>query len=129
MKTDHPKLIIAIDGESILEFDRNQPLSERQQEYLEIMDTKMAKGIQLGDDHISKPNTLQRAQFVASSLIHALQTDNDPLAMAMCSYLAKRIPDLQQVKAQTENDTTSIELVFDRSYETAQQDQVIHFTT
>lgn len=128
MKTDHPKLTVVINGDSILEFDRNQPLPGRQREYLDLMDTKMAAGIKLGDDHISKPNTLQCAQFVANSLIHALQEDNDSLATAMCSYLAKRIPDLKQVKAQTKNDEISIELVFDRSYETAQQEQTISFT-
>ncbi|MCK5725480.1 MAG: hypothetical protein KAH22_01500 [Thiotrichaceae bacterium] len=127
MKTNHPKLTVVIDGDSILEFNRNQPLPARQREYLDRMDEKMRTGIKLGDDEISEPNTLQCAQFVASSLIYALQEDNDPIATAMCSYLAKRIPDLKQVKAKTEDDSTSIELVFDRGYEEAQQEQVISF--
>ena len=46
----------------------------------------------------------------------------------MCTYLAKRLPDLKQIKCQGEEDKDlSIELVFDRSYEEAQQEQTIQF--
>ena len=88
----------------------------------------MNEGIQLGDDFITNPNPMQRAQFVANSLINALFKENYALATAMCTYLAKRIPDLKQVKAIGDLEKElSVELVFDRDYETAKMEQPVAF--
>ena len=117
-----------INDTPMLEYDRSKPVPGHQRQYLDNMDLKMDAGIQLGDDHITNPNPMQRAQFVANSLVNALFQENDSIAIAMCTYLAKRIPDLKQIKAigKDEKDM-SVELVFDRDYETAQQEQPLEF--
>lgn len=122
------KLMVVVNGSPILEFDRGKPLPGHQRQYLDSMDEKMNEGVLLAGETIAKPNVLQKAQFVANSMVSALLEENDTLAAAMCSYLAKRIPDLEQVQAkQTDDAGMSIELVFDRSYEKAMQEQVIKF--
>ena len=127
--TSENKLHVVVNDVSILEFDRNKPLPGQQRRYLDQMDEKMDTGIRLGDDDIESPNTLQRAQYIANSLVNALFEENYDLAIAMCTYLAKRIPDLLQIKAIGEKEKPSIELVFDRSLEKAQQEQAIEFFT
>ena len=131
MDDSHKLLYVIINNKPILEFDRSKPVPGHQRQYLDNMDARMDQGIQLGADFIKAPNALQRSQFVANSLVNALQNDQDGIASAMCTYLAKRMPDLQQIKcASKEGDSDkelSIELVFDRSFEKAQQEQSIQF--
>lgn len=126
-KSTDKKLHIIINDTAILEYDRNKSIPDEQQHYLNQMDEKMNSGITLGNDKIEDPNTLQRAQYIANSLISALFREDYNLGMAMCTYLANRIPDLQQVKAIGEKEDISVEFVFDRSLEKAQQEQKIEF--
>lgn len=131
------KLYVIFNGNPVLEFDRRKPVPGQQRRYLDNMDARMDQGIQLGDDFIEAPNALQRSQFVANSLVNSLLSKNDTLAVAMCTYLAKRMPDLQQIKCEggespEKNDDgkssgISIEFVYDRNYEKAQQEQTIQF--
>jgi len=131
------KLYVIFNGNPVLEFDRRKPVPGQQRRYLDNMDARMDQGIQLGDDFIEAPNALQRSQFVANSLVNSLLSKNDTLAVAMCTYLAKRMPDLQQIKCEggenpEKNDDEkssgiSIEFVYDRNYEKAQQEQTIQF--
>lgn len=122
------KLTIVVNGSSILEFDRGKPIPGQQRQALDVMDQNMDRGIKLGEEQITSPNPMQRAQFVSNSLINALFAENYSLAMAMSTYLAKRIPELQQVKAVGSNDETlNIELVFDRSFEQASTEQTVSF--
>jgi len=124
---------VILNDEPLLEFDRKKPVPGHQRQYLDNMDSQMDQGIQLGDDFIKTPNPLQRSQFVANSLINLLLKDEYSMAIAMCTYLAKRMPDLQQIKAQGSIDINdkenplSIELVFDRSYEKSQLEKPIKF--
>ena len=139
---DDSILYVVINDEPILEFDRKKPVPGHQRQYLDNMDAQMDQGIQLGADFIKEPNALQRSQFVANSLVNMLFKEQYSTAIAMCTYLAKRLPDLQQIKCKgditesTTNDAAdnkdknkglSIEFVFDRSYEKAQQEQTIQF--
>jgi hypothetical protein len=126
--SNNQQLTIIINGKPVLEYDRGKPVPAHQQQYLDNMDQRMDQGIVVADESIADPNPLQRTQFVASSMVNALLEENDTLAIAMCTYLGKRMPELQQVKAiQKEETGLSIELVFDRSYEKAQQEQTISF--
>ena len=121
-------LYVIVNDEPILEFDRSKPVPGHQRQYLDNMDSQMDQGIQLGSDFIQQPNASQRSQFVANSLINHLFKDEYSVAIAMCTYLGKRMPDLKQVKCKGEEDKElSIELVFDRSYEQSQQEQMIQF--
>ncbi len=123
---------VILNDEPLLEFDRKKPVPGHQRQYLDNMDSQMDQGIHLGDDFIESPNPLQRSQFVANSLINLLLKDEYSAAIAMCTYLAKRLPELQQIKAKghfsdSKKDELSIELVFDRSYKAAQLEQPIKF--
>lgn len=125
---DESKLAVVVNGASILEFDRAKPLPGQQRRALDIMDENMDRGISLGQEHVESPNPMQRAQFVANTLINALFAENYSQAMAMSTYLAKRIPELQQVKAVGNiDDVLNIELVFDRSYEQSSTEQPVQF--
>ena len=121
-------LYVVLNDEPLLEFDRRKPVPGHQRQYLDNMDSQMDQGIQLGDDFITEPNPLQRTQFVANSLVNLLLKDEYSMAIAMCTYLAKRMPELQQIQClKNDKEEISIELVFDRSYEKSQQEQTIQF--
>jgi hypothetical protein len=110
------RLAVVLNGTLQLEYHRDKPLPEAQRQYLDRMDHFMDSGIALGGVQIDAPDQLQRAQFVASSLIQSLRNDNESLAAASCAYLATRIPELRQVKATDVNAQQSIDLVFDKDY-------------
>ena len=80
------------------------------------MDQKMAAGIDVDGRVITEPDLGQRAQFVAANLVHAIKSDDEANAAAMCTYLAVRLPDLRQVKIEDRDGEVSIELVFDEDY-------------
>lgn len=132
--SDDTMLYVIVNGEPILEFDRKKPVPGHQRQYLDNMDSQMDQGIQLGDDFIKEPDALQRSQFVANSLVNMLFKERYSTAIAMCTYLAKRLPYLQQIQCKgdiedkdSNEEGLSIEFVFDRSYEKAQQEQTIQF--
>jgi len=99
-----------------LEYDRNKPLPDHQGAYLEKMDRKMDDGLELDDGVVENPDLGQRTQFVAANLAHAIKTNNEQLAAAMCSWLATRVPDLKQIKLDDRGGEMSIDLVFDEDY-------------
>lgn len=107
---------VLLDGVAQLEYDREKPLPDHQATYLDKMDEKMAEGITLGDEEIKNPDVNQRAQFVVANLVHALKTDNEQVAGAMCSYLALRLPDLKQIKITDHAGEVSVEFDYEREY-------------
>jgi hypothetical protein len=109
-------LVVTIDGQSMLEFDRSKPLPGLQRRFLDKMDHDMDQGVSLGGLTIDQPDLLQKAQFVAINLIGAIRDNEEQLAAAMCTYLANRVPDLKQVKAVEKVGETFIDLVFDQDY-------------
>lgn len=111
------KLTVVVDGQAVLEYDRNKILAETQLGYLERMDEAMARGIRIGQQQFDSPDLQQRSQFVALELVKALHDGNDALIAASCSYLANRLPDLLQVIAkQVEGNGLLCDLVFDKPY-------------
>lgn len=114
-----PQLMaVVVNGQAVIEYDRNKSLSAQQQHYLQRMDEQMDSGLQLGTDFIAHPDQQQRAQFVTTQLFEALQQDNDQLIAAMCAYLAMRLPELLQVKADLDqaSNTWVFDLVFDQPH-------------
>jgi hypothetical protein len=109
-------LVVLVNGESRLEYDRSKELSERQRVYLDRMDRQMDSGIRLGSDWVEQPRLAQRASFVAAQLVDALQRDDEALIAACCTYLANRLPELKQIKARLLTAGFSVELVFDKPY-------------
>ena len=109
-------MAVMLNGIAQLEYDRDKLLPDHQAAYLDKMDTKMDDGIVLGEQTITHPDQNQRTQFAAANLVHALKTDDESMAAAMCSYLAIRLPELKQVRIEDNAGEVSIELVFDEEY-------------
>jgi len=107
------KLAVLLNGVSQIEYDRSRALPDIQREYLARLDRRLDRGVEINGEHIEKPDRVQRAQFVAVHMIHAIKSENEPLAAATCTYLADRLPDLKQVKADEDGEEISIDLVFD----------------
>lgn len=103
---------VLVNGQPQIDYDRNKPLHEQQQKYLNKMDEGMDKGITLDNEFIEKPDLLQRARFVASYLSEALLEDNEQMIAASTSWLALRLPDMKQIKIIKEAQSISIEMVF-----------------
>mgnify|MGYP001554664243 FL=1 len=110
-------MAVLLAGIAQLEYDRDRPLPVHQAAYLDKMDARMDEGILIGEVTLESPDLNQRAQFVAGHLVHALNTGDEHLAGAMCSWLAIRLPELKQVRIRTgDTGEVAIELVFDEDY-------------
>jgi hypothetical protein len=110
------KLVAVLNGESQVEYERGRFLSEHQQRYLTMMDQKMDEGIPQGAGNIFSPNLEQKAQFVANQLMDAIKSGNEQLAAATLSWLATRLPDLQQISADEKDGQVTISLINDKPY-------------
>jgi len=120
-----PMLTIVINGEAVIEFDRRKPLAPRQQSFLDRMDLDMDSGISTDGHQEAPPDILARARFVANSLLAALDVQNDSVAAATCAYLALRLPELKQVRAERKDGQMHIDLVFDRPHVPTQTVQFV----
>ncbi len=121
-----PKLIVVVNGDPILDYDRNNvTIPLRQQEYLLSLDGKMSQGIEVEGEFFRDPNALQRGRFIANHMIQSLLYENDQIASACCAYLAERLPQLQQVVATEADKQVAIELIFDHPYQTQQEVQFV----
>ena len=111
-------MVVLLNGEALFEYDRTKSLPEHQVKYLYQMDQKMDSGITLGNEAVSNPDQQQRAQFIAFTLVTAIQQDNEAVIAAMSSYLATRYPDLKQVKADTDQESKKVmfDLIFDQEH-------------
>jgi hypothetical protein len=107
---------VLLNGVAQLEYDRNKPLTDYQTTYLQSMDAKMDQGIDVAGEMISQPDLNQKTQFVAANLLHALQSGDEGMTSALCTFLATRHPDLKQIKYDETDGNISIELVFDEKY-------------
>ena len=106
------KLVIFINGQSRIEYDRNTRLPGHQRQFLDKMDIDMAAGINMNGEHIVKPDLKVRAQYIAMQLVNSIFSENDAMIAATCAYLATRIPDLKQVQAVEQGENISFDLVF-----------------
>jgi hypothetical protein len=107
-------LELTIDGQVVLEFDRNTRLPGRQRDFLNKMDEDMDQGIQLAETRISNPDTLQRARYVAMHLVQAFENENEGMMAATCAYLAQRLPGLKQVRVESGGEESTLQLVLDQ---------------
>ena len=111
------KLTVIFNGVPQLEYDREKPLQDHQLLYLQKMDEKMNAGITIGTQLINEPDINQRSQFVAANLAHAIKAEDESSMAAMCSYIAMRMPDIQQVAI---DEQTNGEIEIDFRFEPAQ---------
>ncbi|MGV6859330.1 MAG: hypothetical protein ACWA5X_10175 [bacterium] len=121
-------LAVVINGDLIMTFDRNKRLPGVERRVLEQIDAHLDEGIEMGEVKVVDPDPMLRAQYVANFMVDALFEDQDKKAAAMCSWLATRIPDLQQVRAiDSEEAGSKIELIFDKSYAESQNEHTMKF--
>ena len=109
-------LVAVVDGDSVIEYDRSKVLPEHQLTYLDKMDEKMDMGIPSEQGNIFAPNQDQKAQFVATQLFTAIESENDQLIAASMAYLSLRLPELKQITLSKEDDGKLITLVYDKEY-------------
>ena len=109
-------MAVFLNGIAQLEYDRNKLMPDHQAAYLDKMDTKMDKGIMVGEATIVNPDINQRAQFITANLLSAMKSNDEEMTAALCTWLANRLPDLKQVKIDEEGDRIAIDLVFDEEY-------------
>jgi len=110
-------MAVLLNGIAQIEYDRTKPLPDYQGAYLDQVDAKMDdQGIDIDGQTIRNPDLGQKAQFIAANLVHAIKSDHEPLAAAMCTWLAVRMPDLKQVKVREQGEDFSIELDFEQDY-------------
>jgi len=107
-------LELTIDGQLVLEFDRNTRLPGRQRDFLNKMDEDMDQGIQLAEARISNPDKLQRARYVAMHLAQAFENENEGMIAATCAYLTQRLPELKQVRIESSGEESILQLVLDQ---------------
>jgi len=109
-------MAVLLNGIAQLEYDRDKLLPDHQSVYLNKMDAKMDEGIYLDERTIKQPDLNQRTRFAAANLAHAINSNDESTAAAMCSYLAIRLPELKQVRIEDSQGEFTIELVFDEVY-------------
>lgn len=110
-------MAVLLNGVAQVEYDRGKPLPDYQGAYLDKMDRKMeTEGIDLDGQCVTAPDLGQKAQFIAANLAHAIVTNNEAQVAAMTTWLAVRMPDLQQVKLREEEGGFAIELDFEQAY-------------
>jgi len=109
-------LVAVVEGEPVIEYDRQKALPEQQIKYLDRMDEKMDMGLPSGQGHIFAPDARQKAQFVASQLMLAIETDDEQLIAASMAYLAIRLPGLKQVLSTKKTGEAQISFVYDQEY-------------
>lgn len=64
-------LAVVVNGELVLQYDRAKPLPGRQRDYLDGMDERMDRGIELNDVRIdapTSPNALSLSRCTSSTL-------------------------------------------------------------
>lgn len=109
-------MAVLINDIAQLEYDRDKPLTEYQENYLKSMDEKMAAGINIAGTFIEKPDTNQKIQFITTNLLNAMKSSDEGMSSALCTYIAARLPDLKQIKIKENDDGVTIDLVFDEHY-------------
>ncbi|VAW59001.1 hypothetical protein MNBD_GAMMA11-248 [hydrothermal vent metagenome] len=113
-------LVAVVDGDSVIEYDRSKPLPARLLECLDKMDEKMDMSIPSGQGSVFAPDQEQKAQFVASQLMMAIERDDESLISASMAYLAIRVANLKQVSLKMNGEKKEITLVYDKEYVPAQ---------
>jgi hypothetical protein len=110
-------MAVLLDGIAQIEFDRGKPLPDYQGAYLDKMDRRMdSEGIDVDGRRQPAPDPMQKAQFIAANLAHAIVNDDEAQAAAFATYLAVRLPELKQVKLRRSQDGFAIELDFEQDY-------------
>lgn len=105
-------LSVYINGEKVLDYDKSARQPGKIRQHLEGMDVDMDEGIELNEKHVSNPNKIQRAQYVAMSLLYGIQFKSDGMISATCAYLANRNPEIKQIRSIETGDEVTLDLIY-----------------
>jgi len=107
---------LVINDNEVLQYDKNVKLPDNQNEYLKNMDIKMDQGIILGNQNVTQPEQLQKAQFVTLNMLSFLDNNQEQEAIAMFSYLVNYMSELKQVKVLGKPGNYKIEFVLYKDF-------------
>ena len=110
------KFVVVLNSEKILEYYRDRPLSDQQLLAIEATNKKLDQGIQVSGQWIEHPTDSDKAIFMASQLISSLLAENDARTAISCAFLATQYPNLKQLRAASQQDHISIELINDKEF-------------
>ncbi|MGD8783479.1 MAG: hypothetical protein PVF28_00935 [Thioalkalispiraceae bacterium] len=105
------KLTVFVNDQSVFDYATETELSMEKLAFLDKMDSDMDRGIKIHGELIARPDSQQRAMFVAMNLIKALQQDKQAIISASCAYLANRQPGLIEIHANDNGDKLDINFV------------------
>ena len=71
----------------------------------------MDRGFKISGELITKPDTKQKATFVAMNLLKALKQDDDARIVVACAYLNSRLPHTVEVHARDQGNRINIEFI------------------
>ncbi len=108
--------VVTLNSEKSIEYFRDRPLSQKQQEDLVATDKKLNLGIDLAGEFIQQPTDQDKAIFMANIIVNALNSDDEATIAVACAFLATRYTHLKQLKITTHKDRVSIELINDQLY-------------
>ena len=122
-------LNVLFNGELALEYDRNKAITEIQSEYLNNMDQRMEMGIEQEGKKVILSSQIEKAQFAANAMVYSLLNQNVNHAIAMCIYLATRMPHLEKILCLGEDDENGIkiEFVYERELSQSPAEETIKF--
>lgn len=106
-------LSIYINGNKVLDYERNQREPGQQRRFLDGMDLDMDEGIEVNGEMIDSPDKMQRAHYVAMSLFYGIENKSEGLISTTCGYLVNRLPELKQIRATEDGDEMTLDLIFD----------------
>lgn len=115
-KLELSPFVVILNSEKTIEYFRDRPLNQTQQNDLTATDNKLNLGINIAGKYIEQPTDQDKAIFMANILVHALENDDETAIAVACAYLATRFPHLKQLKITTHEDRISIELINDQLY-------------
>lgn len=105
-------LSVYINGNKILDYDKTARQPGQQRKFLDGMELDMDEGIELNGEMIDSPNQMQRANYVAMSLIYGIEKNSEGMISATCGYLASRLPELKQIRAIEDGAEITLDLIF-----------------
>ena len=104
-------LSVFVNGKKVLVHEKTRQPGQ-QRKFLDGMDIDMDEGIELNGTLFDSPDKMQRAHYVAMSLLYGIEKENEGMISATSSYLANRLPELTQIRAFENDKEISLELIY-----------------
>lgn len=105
-------LTVYKNGNKVLDYEKSKRHSGIQRRFFDEMDLDMEEGIEINGELIDSPDMIQRANYVAISLLYGIDGKSGEMISATCGYLTTRLPELKQIRSVEEGDEITMELIF-----------------